>query len=106
VLLAAPDRLIVLEREAKLFRVTVADEVDWRVNVLLRVIVTECVALLDREITRLRVLAGDEVEFILVDGLSPVDGLGTRPDAVRVGLRVAPGESAIPAEYTSGIPEL
>jgi hypothetical protein len=105
-LLAACDRLIVLEREVKLLRVTVADEVDWRVNILLRVIVAERVALPDREITRLRVFVGDEVDFVLVDGLSLADGLGTGPDAVRVGLRVATGESAIPAEYISGIPEL
>jgi hypothetical protein len=105
-LLAACDRLIVLEREAKLLRVTVADEVDWRVNILLRVIVAERVALPDREITRLRVFVGDEVDFVLVDGLSLGDRFGIQPDVVWVGLRVATGETAILAKYISGIPEL
>jgi hypothetical protein len=106
VLLAAPERLIVRERETKLVRVTVADGVDWRITDLLLVTDADLMALVDIEIKRARVLVGDKVDCTLVNGILIADGLGTFSEIMRIGLCVGSGERAIPAEYASGIPEL
>jgi hypothetical protein len=67
VLLATPERLIVLEREAVLLRVAAAaNDLDC-VTDLLRVAVAELMRVLGREIERFRVLVEDEEACLLVE---------------------------------------